>query len=154
IRYHHGCYLMNKEAYEAAVTDFDCVIAVAPNFGEAYFQRASSRSRYDDEHCEDDEWDEPDDVRKARFRACVVDLERALELGYREDEVFSNLHWAQSELGDDDAALAALDRGIEAYPEGSFFFYLRHHCRLRMKDETGAEADRLRHEELQARARL
>ena len=153
IRYHHGQYLVEREKYEAAIADFDRVVAVAPAFGEGYYQRGSARYHIDDEHADDDDWFEEDDVHEARMRACVADFERALELGYREDDVFLDLHWARWDVGDHAGAIAALELGMEAFPDAPFFYDLRHHRRRELHDEAGAEADRLRAEELRAAAK-
>src|SRR5262249_3257866 len=70
--------------------------------------------------------------------------ERALELGYREEDVFIWLHWTHRQLGDLDATLAAVNRGLEAFPGSAWLFRLRAGVRLEMKDEAGAAAGNAR----------
>jgi tetratricopeptide (TPR) repeat protein len=146
IRYYRGQYLMRKERYGAAAADFDRVIAIAPTHGEAHYLRAYCLSRIGDAGTLDEE----DSACSARYRACVADLERALELGYRTDEVFLELHLNHWYLDEWDAALHALNRGIEALPACSALWHVRSEFRLELKDEEGAAADRARAEALDA----
>jgi tetratricopeptide (TPR) repeat protein len=153
IRYHRGHFLEQRDRYEAALADFDRAVALAPSLGEAYYHRGFCRYQLDEEHLDDEDWEEDDAVREARYQACVADFERALELGHRDEDVFVYLHWAHWELDERAAAVAALTRGIDACPTASALFNMRHYRRLEMKDEEGAEADRLRAQELDAAAK-
>jgi tetratricopeptide (TPR) repeat protein len=152
IRYYRGRYRMLRERYEAAIADFDRSIALVPRHAEAYYHRACCRYQIDDEHADDEDWEEDEATAEARYRACLADLERALELGHREEDLFVQLHWVHWQLHDREAAAAALERGIEAYPGYAFFYRLRADRRHEMKDDEGAAADRARAETLWGRS--
>jgi tetratricopeptide (TPR) repeat protein len=154
IRYCRGQYLMHKELYEAAVADFDRMIALAPTHGEAYYLRAFCRCRLGDAQAEAGTWEEDESSCTARYRACVADLERAIELGYLTDDVFIELHLTNWYLDEADAARAALDRGIAALPTCSTLWQVRSDYRLDLNDDAGAEADRLKAEQLEAAEEL
>jgi tetratricopeptide (TPR) repeat protein len=148
IAYYHGQYLLNKGAYTRAIADFDRLIACSPKFAEAYYLRAYCRYRLDEERFDDDEWVPDDEETAARCRECVADLERALELGHRDPDVYFELFWYHRDLGDLAAARAAIDSAIAAEPDAGMYYRLRWELRREMKDEAGAEEDRLRAEAL------
>jgi tetratricopeptide (TPR) repeat protein len=149
IRYHRGEHLMDEGRFTAALVDFERVIALAPGIAAAWCGRGTCLLHLDEELADaDEDWDEEDEVYKARLRAAAVDLEKAIELGLCNDDVYMELHSAYQCSGDDAAALAALDRAIEAMPETSIFLYQRHHTRKSMGDVEGAAADRARAEAL------
>ncbi|MFT3769145.1 MAG: tetratricopeptide repeat protein [Minicystis sp.] len=149
ILYYHGQYLLQRGAYERATADFDHLLALAPRFAEAYYLRAMCRYRIDEERTDiDEDWEPDPAVTAERCRLGVVDLERALELGYRDADVYLELYWQHRELGDLVAGRAVLDRGIDAYPDIGLLFKLRQQVRQELGDPSGAEADRLRAREI------
>lgn len=149
VRFHRGDHLREEGRYAAALVDYERVIAVAPRLAAAYYGRGYCRARLDEEQWEaDPEWDEDEEVAAARYRAAIEDFERAIALGLQDEEVYAELWSAHGALRDRDAALAALDRGIEAVPTSAMLHYHRIYMRRSRGDLEGAEADRARAEEL------
>src|SRR6185437_15023174 len=147
--YHRALWLAEKERYAAAFDDFDRVVRLAPSLAQGYFQRGHARYRLDEEPPEG-AWLETAEEIDARFGACIDDFERAIALGYEDEDVFAQLHWSHKCLDDDAKALDALDRGLALDPRRHDLLMLREDLRRELGDEAGAEADRLLREEVVA----
>jgi tetratricopeptide (TPR) repeat protein len=141
-------HLQDLEKHTAAIADYDRAIAVAPKAPSLYHHRGYSRSHLDEEFFDDEDWDEDPEATKARLLSSVEDFERAIELGLRTDEVFLELYNAHCGLEDLPAALAALDRGLEALPDAGILIRFRHQTRKSLGDLEGAAADQARGEAL------
>jgi tetratricopeptide (TPR) repeat protein len=133
----------------SAKRDYDRLIELLPARGDLYEDRAWSR--YQGEDWTPDGEPPPRDTEAeadARHRASLADYLRAQELGVSTDTLFTGLAWQYRELGDKEAALATLDRGIAAFPEEPTLFFWRSEFRTLYGDAEGAAADRARAKEL------
>ncbi len=74
--------------YEAAITDYTQVIGQAPNLAAAYAERG---------YCF---------AKLKRYQEALSDLEKAIDLGFKDPLVFLNRGWAKYNLGDKQGACA------------------------------------------------
>jgi tetratricopeptide (TPR) repeat protein len=141
-------HLQDIEMHSAAIADYDRALAIAPRAPSLYYHRGYSRARIDEEMFEDEDWSEEPEVEQARYVAAAQDFERAIELGRKDDEVYTELYNAHIMRGDQPAALEALDRGMAVVPEADAGLLIRFRYQLRksMNDLEGAAADRARGE--------
>jgi tetratricopeptide (TPR) repeat protein len=86
--------------------------------------------------------------KQARLTSALADLEKALELGKRDEDVYWELVRAREGLGDQAAKFAELDRAIAALPDFTMAIALRRSWRQHGGDPEGAAADRARLVEL------
>jgi tetratricopeptide (TPR) repeat protein len=142
--YHRGMWRSELGEFAGAVLDLDRAIAIAPSFGDLYFERASCRARIVPE----DDATVTEEEQTAMLDACVRDLETALELGCKDEGVFLELFYTYRERHDPDAAASALERGMEAAPEFAALYYFRSTLRDQAGDADGAAKDRARALEL------
>ncbi len=145
-----GEHLLSHGAFAAAIADFDRALAIAPQAAALYYGRGVARSRLIDELMDQDEdyWEEEEDTR-TRCLAAVSDLERAIELGLDDPDVYGELWsaWGQMQ-GEEVARRAVIERAILAVPGHAIFYRYRSQERTELGDAEGAEADRLRAKEL------
>jgi tetratricopeptide (TPR) repeat protein len=142
VRHHRGDWLRGQARYIEALVDYERALAVAPRLASAYFGRGICRSRLDEEQIDaDEDWEEEPTAQRVRLHGAIADLERCIELGHREEDTYTELWNAHSLLDEKDAALAALDRGIAAFPGFSLLFVFREQQRRTMGDAAGADAD-------------
>jgi tetratricopeptide (TPR) repeat protein len=143
-------YLIEFHHCAAALVDIEKVIARAaghpdtrPGAASLYYSRGYCKSRLDEEisDLDEDHWEEEEDTR-ARCLSAIADLEKAIELGLRTEDVYSELWNAWCQVRDDAMVAEALDRGCAAVPESAMLFYFRHGRRRAKGDLEGAAADK------------
>ncbi len=142
-------YLMDSWDLEAALADFDRALALTPDDAKLHYQRGyclSQRSQGRFERDLDDS--ETEEEARVRCEAALASLERAIELGLHDSDVYFELVCVREQMKDEAALLATLDRAIEAAPEEIPLLSLRLDKRHRRGDLEGAAADRKRLREL------
>jgi tetratricopeptide (TPR) repeat protein len=133
--FHRHLVLWNLEDYAGAFAACDTAIALAPGIGKLYFDRAECRLQLEPE---------PEDWREAN----LADYGRALELGYRDEDVYVARAIIQQEAGDLAAAVATLDAGITELPDAAQLHYHHGTFKGRLGDDEGKRADLARAREL------
>ena len=142
-------YLTDLGAVDEAIPVFDKALELEPDSAELYYERASCRVKREEAFYEHDIEDtESEADKQARLTSALADLERALELGKRDEDVYFELVRAREGLGDKAASLAELDRAITALPDFTMLLALRQSWRHHGGDAEGAAADRARLVEL------
>jgi tetratricopeptide (TPR) repeat protein len=136
-------YLMEFGRNAAALVDFEKALTLTPHIAFLHYGRGYCKSRLDEEinDLDEDYWEEDDDIR-ARCLSAVADLEKAIELGLRTEDLYSELWNAWCQVRDDEMQEKALDRACAAVPESAVLFYFRYGHRRRHGDLEGAAADK------------
>ncbi len=95
--FHRGCARFMSESYavdgEADDLDEQDELVEQDERGDDAEQDAEGEID-GDEHVAEELDEMYEAAEDARHRACVADFERAIELGYREEDVFGELHWS------------------------------------------------------------
>jgi tetratricopeptide (TPR) repeat protein len=142
-------HLENLGAVDEAIAVFDKALALEPDSAELHYERGACKvGREEQLYASDVEDDESEEDKQARLTSAIADLERALELGKRDEDVYWELVRAREGLGDQAAKLAELDRAITALPDFLMAILLRQSWRHHAGDVEGAAADRARLVEL------
>jgi tetratricopeptide (TPR) repeat protein len=142
-RRQRGEYLMDFHKCAAALVDFERAIALAPDTAFLYYGRGYCKSRLVDEigDIEGDYLEEDEDTRP-RCLSAIADLEKAIALGLRDEDLYSELWNAYCQMQDEPMQEQALDRGCAAVPDSALLFYFRHGHRRAKGDLEGADADK------------
>ena len=140
-------YLMDRSDFSEAISLLDESIEACPNEVWFFYARGSCRTRLDEEFWEKD-IDESGEERVERSKAAIVDIERAIELGMRDEDTYWELVRAYEGLHDAEAMLAVLDRAVEALPSFSLLYVFRESRRRNAGDLKGAAEDHARAEAL------
>ena len=127
--------LFSLEDHDGAFAACERAIELAPGVGQLYFERAGCRGFLEPE---------PEGWRAAN----IADCDRALELGYRDPDVFAHKAITQQELRDLTAAVATLGAGIAEHPDAAQLYYHRALFRGSMGDDEGRRADLSRAKQL------
>lgn len=144
-RRQRGEYLMEYGYMAAALLDFEHALARAPESGSLYFDRGYCKSRLDEELWDaDEEHYEEDEDTQIRCRSAVADFEKAVALGCKYEDLYTEMWNAYSQMGETEQAGRALDRGCEALPRSATLFFWRYNHRKSRGDAEGAAADRAR----------
>lgn len=98
IRLAHGVERMNMGDYKTALTAFDAIVAMAPDFAEGWNKRATVLYLMGD------------------YAASMKDVDRTLALEPRHFGALSGLGLINVGLGDDEAALDAFERALAVNP--------------------------------------
>jgi tetratricopeptide (TPR) repeat protein len=117
-RVHRAEWRRAGEDYAGAVDDFDRAILASPRLGKLYVERAWTREQKP-------MLDATEEARRADLTANVEDLQRAVELGVVSSDIYVLLYTCQRDLGDQAAAVRALDRGQEIEAEDQRLLSLR-----------------------------
>ena len=142
-------YLMDLGAIDEAVTVYDRALTLEPDSAELLYERAACRVKREESFYENDLEDHETEAEKvARLTAAIADLERALELGKRDEDVYFELIRAREGLGDPAANAAEIERTLAALPDFIVVLALRESRRRHAGDLAGADADRARLVEL------
>jgi tetratricopeptide (TPR) repeat protein len=140
-----GEWLADRWELEEALEVYERAIAAMPDRAELYYQRAYCRSQMIYGRRERDLDDhETEEEKRVRCTSAIADLEKAIELGKANEDVYFELVRVQEQLGGEAEKLAMLDRGIEALPDFVILRALRHSWRLHRGDVAGAAADHAR----------
>jgi tetratricopeptide (TPR) repeat protein len=150
-RYILGYHYLDREQWPETIAQFDKAIELSPDNGECHYQRAYAKihlrrktiAAFKEGEVEDSE------TKIATLKACIADIERALQLQYTEDGLFIELCACYNDLGDSPKALAALEKAMETEPECANQYLWRAHLRRLLNDPEGAAQDTTRMEELQ-----
>lgn len=144
-RRQRGEYLMEHGKFAAALVDVEKALALAPGAAALYYDRGFCKSRLDEEivDLDEDQWEDEEDTRP-RCLSAIADLEKAIELGLRTEDLYSELWNCFCQLRDEEAQSAALDRGCAAVPESALLFFIRQGHRRSRGDVEGAAADKVR----------
>jgi tetratricopeptide (TPR) repeat protein len=141
--------LTDRGAVDEAIVAYDKALALEPDSAELYYERGACKvGREEALYANDIEDHESAEDKQARLTSALADLEKALELGKRDEDVYWELVRAREGLGDQAAKFAELDRAIAALPDFTMAIALRRSWRQHGGDPEGAAADRARLVEL------
>jgi tetratricopeptide (TPR) repeat protein len=142
-------YLIDLRELDLALVDIDRALALAPDDSMLHYHRGYCSSNLVHARWERgvDE-SETEEHQKARCETALASLERAIELGLQNEDVYFELVCVREEMGDEDAHLAALDRALAAFPDEIPLRLVRWDRRRRRGDLEGADDDERRLREL------
>lgn len=143
-------YLMDCGDISEALTAIEKTLGiVAESGGEKhelaalYYLRGACKSRLDEEALEKDpDYEEDAANRDARCVSAIADLEKAVELGQVDEDVYFELVRVREVMGDKEGLRFMLDRALVAVPDCVPLLTLRLNHRQLRGDEEGAAADR------------
>jgi tetratricopeptide (TPR) repeat protein len=138
-------FLIEIEELDAALADIEVLLARAPGTAELHYQRGVCESQLAEARSAKDEtYEEPEEEKRARCASALADLEEAIALGLRTEDVYWELVRVQEQIGGEAELLAMVDRGLAALPDFVMLRALRHRWRVRRGDVEGAAADHAR----------
>jgi tetratricopeptide (TPR) repeat protein len=138
-------HLEGLGAVDEAIAVLDRALELEPDSAELLYERGACKVGRDEVlYSADVEDDETEAEEQARLTSALADLERAYELGKRDEDVHWELIRARESLGDKAATAAEIDRAITALPDFMPALGLRHSRRQYEGDVEGAAADRAR----------
>lgn len=130
-----GLALFGLNDFDAAEARFKKTIALKPDFADAYYQLGLLDSR-----------------NPATLQRGLANYQRALELGYKQPELFRNIASVDAKLGKYNEAIGSLNRALELNPNyADAYFQLADAYRKSGKAEEAANATR-KFQELNASA--
>jgi tetratricopeptide (TPR) repeat protein len=143
-------YLLEKYQYADALAEAEAAIELAPHIGESHALRARAsfhgRQQSHDDLPPDRDFDE--EAERAASCIDIADLERALELGFEDDSIYSELAGHLQELREDDRAMEYVDKGLARNPDDCGCLIWRGSIRRRRGDIEGSKADHARVDEI------
>jgi tetratricopeptide (TPR) repeat protein len=139
-------YLYEKCQFAEALSEAEAAIPLAPHIGESFALRARAKFHHWQEVVGEQSIDEPyDDVAADNVeREVIADLERALELDFVDDDIYSDLAGHLQELREDTRAMEYIDKGLARNPDDCGCLIWRASVRRRRGDVEGANADHAR----------
>jgi tetratricopeptide (TPR) repeat protein len=139
-------YLLEMGDVDEAIAFIDEALARTPDDAGLHYDRGYCYSRRDEilYSVTDDHVEEEDEERVARCTTALEELEKAVSLGLHDEDLYFELVRVREELGDPEAFMRELDRGLSHFPDALPFLVLRHDRRRLGGDAEGAAADRAR----------
>ncbi len=138
-------HLMERGDVDEAMTVLDKALALEPRSAEIYYERGSCKNRRDEAlYAVDREEEESAEQVIARHTSALADIQRAIALGKRDEDVYWEVIRARERMHDEAEYLAEVDRVIAILPDFIMPLAIRHSWRGILKDEEGAAADRAR----------
>jgi tetratricopeptide (TPR) repeat protein len=115
--------LVGKGDIVGALAAFDRLVKAYPNLPNAFADRGTALAM------------------AGRIKEAVVDLQKAIQLGYQHSTVYASLATAQAQLGNAGAAIASFGAAAALDPNNSLIYYNRAALLHSMGDNTGARKD-------------
>jgi tetratricopeptide (TPR) repeat protein len=143
-RRQRATYLMESLEVREALADVEKLIALRPAVAELYYERGFCKSRLAEDLGEVDvpDHEETEEEMEQRCAAALADLEKAIELGLCNEDLYWEWFRVHEELGNDDPAV--LDHAIAKVPDAPMLLYMRRDRRHRRGDDAGAADDHRR----------
>jgi len=121
--FNRGIERLNSENYNGAISDFNNVIRITPDFVSAYNDRGISKGNLKD------------------YYGAIADYTKAIELDPNYDKAYNNRGFSKNNLKDYYGAISDLNKAIELDPNYADAYYNRGISKGNLKDENGAISD-------------